>query len=206
MVDSIGSASDALGIRSDVVFFGRPYFTADTAGFALVRAGARSVEVAFEREYLDPPSVNATVSLEESVQAASAAEAVFAQDIRHLVTGASVRGFTILLDKPAPSDLRFSWTAFAVKGAKTFESEASDSSEETVQPAPLEVPASPDSPQTESPEPEVVSVPERAPELEPGAEPEQIFVPQEEVPPLETISETAGEASEDDAHEEPLPL
>ncbi len=38
------------------------------------------------------------------------------------MTRKSVHGFTILLNKPAPGDIGFSWTAFAVKSAKLFTS------------------------------------------------------------------------------------
>ncbi len=52
------------------------------------------------------------------------AQAYFDEDIRYLVTKKSKSGFTIFLNKKAPRELEFSWVALAVKGGKTFHSEA----------------------------------------------------------------------------------
>ena len=49
-------------------------------------------------------------------------QSIFTNDIRHIVTGKTVRGFTIVLNKPADIDIEFGWIALAVKNAKIFES------------------------------------------------------------------------------------
>ncbi len=138
-VDQISSVSDYLSLMSDTEFIGRPYFTKDTAGFAVVKAGSREVEVTFDREYLEQPIVNTTISFDAasstdstgSPQAATSTmpvggnnieEQIFSNDVRFLVTNKSEKGFTILLNKPAPTDVPFSWTALAVKSAKVFSS------------------------------------------------------------------------------------
>jgi hypothetical protein len=123
VIDSVSALEDAIKFASDTIFFGRPYFTTDTAGFAVVKAGSRRVEVIFDKDYLEQPIVNATVSLDgmsDTSQSAAAAEAFFTNDIRYLVTKKTLHGFTILLNKPAEQDTQFSWIAFAVKGAKTL--------------------------------------------------------------------------------------
>jgi prepilin-type N-terminal cleavage/methylation domain-containing protein len=135
-VDSIGSATSSLSIMSDVRFFGTPYFTTDTAGFAIVKKGTKKVTVVFDKEYLEQPIVNTSISLNESTstdQSASAVEAIFNQDIRFLITNKSKKGFTITLNKPVSEDVQFSWIALAVKGAKTFESEEIKSENQNVQ-------------------------------------------------------------------------
>jgi hypothetical protein len=119
-VDHIASVNDAISFMNDAIFFGRPYFNQDTAGFAVVKSGDKSVDVAFDREYLEQPIVNTTISMENS----GSEDAIFAANVQYMVTKKSVKGFTILLNKPAPTDMNFSWTAFAVKNAHIFTSNA----------------------------------------------------------------------------------
>jgi len=136
-VDTLSSVQDGgmLNLMSDVSFFGRPYFTSDTGGFARVKAGDREVSVTFEREYLETPVVQATISVDISsdtvvvtstvdgvMVTSTLEEAIFVDDVRYVVTGVSPTGFTIRLNKPAPGDITFSWIALAVKNPKLFES------------------------------------------------------------------------------------
>ena len=130
-INTVNALGESITFNSDTIFFGRPYFTSDTAGFAVVKKGEREVVVSFDREYLEQPIVNASISLNETTDASkdiADAEAIFGNDIRYLITKKTVKGFTILLNKGAINDTQLSWTAFAVKGAKTFESVLSVSS------------------------------------------------------------------------------
>ncbi|MBI4128896.1 MAG: hypothetical protein HY460_02485 [Parcubacteria group bacterium] len=132
-IDSIGSNGDAISILSDTIFFGRPYFTTDTAGFAVVKQGEQSVEVAFEREYIEQPIVNATITHDTDAKASGEEasrlrdeenaflSALFENGISYAIVRKSEKGFAIVLNKPAPTDIAFSWIALAVKGAKTFQ-------------------------------------------------------------------------------------
>jgi hypothetical protein len=104
---------------SDTVFIGRPYFTKDTGGFAVVPKGSKSVYVAFDRDYTDTPIVNASISLEDT-DATTTGDAILKGDVRYIISNKSVHGFTIRLNAKAPEDIRFSWIALAVKDAKTF--------------------------------------------------------------------------------------
>lgn len=123
-VSSIGALESAIYFASDTIFFGRPYFNSDTGGFAEIRQGARKVEVVFEREYLEPPIVNATISVDK-IEGGSETieELIFAGDIRYLVINKSTKGFAIILNKPAPINIGFSWIALAIKDAKVFSSQ-----------------------------------------------------------------------------------
>jgi hypothetical protein len=121
-VASIGAASTTVDVLSDATFFGRPYFTGDTAGSAVIKMGARKVDVVFDRDYIDTPIVSATIALETSSSSPDLEEMIFNQDIRFIVTRKGVHGFTVLLNKPAPGDMGFSWIALAVKNAKLFTS------------------------------------------------------------------------------------
>ncbi len=107
---------ELVSMMSDVEFFGTPYLNKDTGGFAVVRSGDRSVDVVFDKDYLEQPIVNVTITLED----AEDAEAIFRDDIRYVVTKKTTHGFRILINKDAPSDTKFSWTAFAVKSPNVF--------------------------------------------------------------------------------------
>ncbi|MDO8604008.1 MAG: hypothetical protein Q7K40_01180, partial [bacterium] len=172
-VNTISSvSSDEVTFSSDTIFFGRPYFTTDTAGFAVVKKGSREVTVTFDREYLEQPIVNASISLNETADTATdttKAEAIFGNDIRYLITKKNAKGFTILLNKPAVDDTQFSWTAFAVKGAKTFESALSEPTS-VVTPAPAEPIPTPVASEP-APEPAPTPASEIPPTTEPTAEP-----------------------------------
>jgi hypothetical protein len=119
-VDSIGTASTTIAMLSDVEFFGRPYFTSDMGGTAVVQKGSRSVDVIFDREYLSQPTVSATIALESSTTTDTKVleQAIFDADVRYLVTQKSTHGFTILLNNPAKEDITFSWIALAIKDGK----------------------------------------------------------------------------------------
>ncbi len=145
-VDTISSSANLTSFITDTMFIGRPYFTTDTAGFARIKDGDREVRVTFDREYIEQPIVNATISLDEDPQLLttqdpteftalqnsrqSVIDKIFNGDLRYIIVDKSTKGFTIILNKPATADIDFSWTAFAVNGAKTF----------TAQPQPLVAP------------------------------------------------------------------
>jgi hypothetical protein len=120
-VDYIQSDSTTtVSFMSDTVFFGRPYFNEDVAGFATIKKGQKKVEVNFSREYIDQPIVNASISLEGDSD--EDIDKVLNSDIKFIVAKKTVKGFTIILSKPASSDIKFSWVSLAVNGAKTFTS------------------------------------------------------------------------------------
>jgi len=124
-IDTVSSLNDAIKFANDTIFFGRPYFNSDTAGFAVIHQGATSVDVTFDQPYLDQPIVNASISINDSSNTAAVIDAessIFSNNVQYLVANKSVNGFTIIINKPAPTDIPFSWTAFAVKGTKTFDS------------------------------------------------------------------------------------
>jgi hypothetical protein len=122
-VDKIGSNTEVLSLIGNVEFFGRPYFTTDTAGFAIIKSGSKKVNVVFEKEYLEQPIVNTTISINDSSTDADLdVDSVFRNDIRYVITNKSVHGFTIVLNKTNERDIQFSWIALAVRNAKTASS------------------------------------------------------------------------------------
>lgn len=137
------------------VFFGKqaefslpPLFNKDTAGFAIIKQGARKVDIVFEKPYITQPVTSASISFEdiiipanevtpESIQALSEADAqaFLDQGITYIITNKTARGFTIRINKNAPQDIRFSWTAFASKDPSIFESVVDGL---IIEPAPIE--------------------------------------------------------------------
>ncbi|MDO8530143.1 MAG: hypothetical protein Q7S10_01940, partial [bacterium] len=206
-IDSLGANGNEIAFMSDTLFFGRPYFTTDTAGFAIIAQGERKIDITFEREYIEQPVVNATISIDRQENASAQQaleEAVLGTDTRFVVTNKHAKGFTILLNRPAPTSIPFSWIALAVRGAKTFtlipSSQAEPSLPPTLEPAlepvfpettaePATDPVSPEADSVlpaadEEPAVENATSPEPAPASE--SEPE-VIVPSEPVsePPAE---------------------
>lgn len=123
--------------HGDINFEGRPTFNKDTAGFAQILKDADNVEVEFEREYAAIPLVNVSITLDNMVDEASQSaleKQILDTDIRYIVTRRTNKGFTIKLNKLAPIDLKFSWTAVAVQQPKTFVSKLNSI------PSPLPIP------------------------------------------------------------------
>jgi hypothetical protein len=119
------TTNGALIVYGDVSFIGRPTFNKDTAGFAVVKKGQRKVNITFEKEYLAPPVVTANLVWDiddETISVADQLNGFFIPMTNFVITKATTKGFSILLDEPAIKDAKFSWIAIAVKDAKTFES------------------------------------------------------------------------------------
>ena len=122
ITNKILASGDILSIMSDTDFVGRPYFTKDTGGSALIKKGSRSVDIKFDRDYIETPIVNATVAFNEVSTSDSESDSFFNNDIRFLITNRSTHGFTIKINKAASENISFNWTALAVKNAALFTS------------------------------------------------------------------------------------
>jgi hypothetical protein len=217
-VDSISSLQDAITIASDTFFIGRPYFNADTGGFAVIRAGDRSVRVRFEEPYATPPVVNASFSFAQNdPQAVLAEQAVFGNNLSVAITERSEQGFIITLNRSTTVDLTLNWIALAISGARTIMSNGEETAAPVILPPPP--PSSSGSSgnnneeeeeelQEEEPVPE--EVPEEVPpatEEEPVEEPEAPVEEPTEPPPEEPAEEPVTEepqAAEVPPAEEPV--
>jgi hypothetical protein len=187
----------AVTFGGGVEFTVPPLFNKDTAGFAVVYEGDRRVEVVFEHEYAVEPVVNTTITFENDDDVTDdIASAYFDADMRSVVVDKSTTGFTILLNKAASRDIRFSWTAFAVKDPSVFESVFEGLEIETPEPepqpepSPLEEPTPVEAPVegetvVEEPAPESTPVEETVPSEEAVTPPAE--EPQTETPPAETV-------------------
>jgi hypothetical protein len=110
-----------------VVFNTPPLFNKDTAGFAIIKAGSKNVDIVFENPYIAQPVVNTSISFEDTDDITKNmtdqdADQFFNQDIKSLVTNKTINGFTIRINKTSDKEIRFSWNALAVQDPKVFES------------------------------------------------------------------------------------
>jgi hypothetical protein len=129
IIDGLTSFGSDAQFISSVTFNGQvefilpPLFNSDTAGFAVINEGAKKVEVIFDTPYIAQPIVSTSISFEEGDNMTDEeAQQFLDENISSIVTDKSQNGFTIVINKDAPRDIRFSWTAFVVKDAKIFES------------------------------------------------------------------------------------
>ena len=133
-LNSIKSLSDAITFQDDVVFGGHLIVTSDTAGFATIEQGLQKVTVTYDKEYLETPIVNISLTINEdpAIGQDSDAQALWQQkeqaaitelssdSYKYFVSDNSTTGFTIYLTKPLGVDVTFGWTAIAVQNGKLF--------------------------------------------------------------------------------------
>jgi hypothetical protein len=100
-----------------------PLFNKDTAGFAIIHQGDKKVRIDFDQPYATTPVVTSTMTFEatDNIDDTSAAD-LFNANIQYIVTGKDQTGFTIIINKAAPQNIRFSWVALGVRDAKVVES------------------------------------------------------------------------------------
>ncbi|MDZ4245619.1 MAG: hypothetical protein U1D67_00695, partial [Dehalococcoidia bacterium] len=122
-----------------------------------ITAGADSVTVLFATSYGSAPTINVTPTMQAGNDGAG--NSILTGDVRFVVQGVSGSGFTIKLNKAAPADLVFSWTALAT-GGNQFTSTAPASS------TPVEAPAA-----SPTPTPAPSATPEPSPSATPAASP-----------------------------------
>lgn len=102
---------------------GTPTFDKDTAGYAIIKKGNQSVAVDFDAKYDDPPVVTASLFVQpykDSEVRAAAEDLLLISDVKYVVTNVTEKGFEIMMDRIADSDIPFSWHALAVHNPKTF--------------------------------------------------------------------------------------
>jgi len=126
LFSSIVEFFDKVIFRKNVEFEGTATFNKDTAGYAKIKEGTRSVKISFEQEYAQAPIVNVSVYLqhiEDKDLREATEELLLASDVKFIITNVSTSGFEIKIDRDADADVPFSWQVIAVKDAKMFESQ-----------------------------------------------------------------------------------
>lgn len=139
---SIAEFFDQVIFHSDVSFEGRPTFSSDTGGFAIIKKGFAAVHITFDKEYAQTPVVVATITLDalSPTPQISTIPAVLSDNVSFVITDRSTKGFTIQLNKTATTDISFSWTALAINNAKTFTGNTQTTTK-NVQPTPTSLPS-----------------------------------------------------------------
>jgi hypothetical protein len=119
----VSATGEKITISSPVEFVLPPVYNKDTAGYALIKQGDKRVRIEFTQPYVATPIVNIsmTFEVEDDIDDSEAA-ILFSDDIRFIILSKDQTGFTILLNKPATRDIRFSWNALSVKDPTIFES------------------------------------------------------------------------------------
>ena len=132
--------------HADVSFLGRATFNSDTGGFAVINAGALEVVVNFDKEYQNIPIVIGSPDTA----------------VLYSITDVSTKGFKIKLTQVEKHDIKFSWTATAVKDAKTSVGTAPTPTPKAGTPIPTEIP-------TVSPTPSPSMIPTDIPSVTPSS-------------------------------------
>lgn len=135
IVTKLAEFLDNATFHKDVVIEGTTTFNKDTAGYVVVKKDRDHVDVLFGKEYQFDPVINASligVKLNQSEfdqqvsngdcnasAGISACEEkldkdLFSKNIQFILTKRSSKGFSIVLNKNADSDMNFSWTAIQV--------------------------------------------------------------------------------------------
>ena len=131
--------------RGDVDFQGRPTFNKDTAGIAVIKKDADTVEVTFDKEYSSMPIVSASMAFEDVTvtegtngdeHKQSLEQKIFDQGYTFIISRKTTKSFIIRLNKPAAEDVTFSWTALSIKEAKKIQSSKSATGKSIPTPTP----------------------------------------------------------------------
>jgi hypothetical protein len=131
--------------HSDVNFLGRATFNKDSGGFAIITSGTQEVGVNFTNEY---PSIPIVTGSPDTA-------------VLYAITDVTTKGFKIRLNQVAAQDVKFSWSAVAIKEAQTATSATAMPS-----PAPSGTPTP-----TPTPAPSSTPVPTASPTPTPSATP-----------------------------------
>ncbi len=98
----------------------------NTGGYALIKTGTKEVRINFDKPFTQVPVVTASAIWDiDSNTLASMKELTnyFLPEQSYIVADVTAEGFSIVLYSPASTDLKFSWNALLVRGAKTITNE-----------------------------------------------------------------------------------
>jgi hypothetical protein len=120
---TIAEYFDTVIFHKDVNVLGRATFNSDTAGFAVIPTGARQVDITFDSEYAAPPVVTTTPLWDTDQSTLGVMKELgmyILPEQNYIIADVTTKGFTIILEEAAVTDLKFSWAATSISGAKTF--------------------------------------------------------------------------------------
>jgi hypothetical protein len=179
--------------KGEVSFEGRPTFNKDTAGFAVIRKGERKVDVVYDKQYANNPIVTANILWDIDKDTASITNDLIGFYIPkwdYVIAASNTKGFSIILEEPAVTDLKFNWVAVAVKDAKTdYSATTSGSLSPSIVPiSPVSItPTPPLSTPTTKP---IDSSPQPTVQITINVSPTTIFSPTPTIAPIDSITPT----------------
>lgn len=107
---------------NDIEVSGRVTFNKDSGGYAKIAKDATRVDVVFTKEYAQQPVVSVSLTADQVTLADGTKEDIkikeqrlFTAGYNYLVSNLSTKGFTIVLNKKATEDLKFTWNGVAIK-------------------------------------------------------------------------------------------
>ncbi len=122
IINGLATFFDAVVFKKDVTFEGHQTVGNDTAGFATIKKGDKSVDIIFTKDYDSLPAVNASIiadKVEDPHEQSQQDKDLLSQGIQYAIVHRTKTGFTIMLKDVALTDIHFSWSAVAVKETST---------------------------------------------------------------------------------------
>jgi hypothetical protein len=119
---AIAEYFDTVIFHKDINVLGTATFNSDTAGLAVIPAKANEVNVVFDKEYAASPIVTASPLWDTdqgTLDVMNQLGTYILPKQDYIIANVTTKGFTIILEQPAVTDLKFSWTATSVANAKT---------------------------------------------------------------------------------------
>jgi len=110
--EGVTEFKDKAQFKKEVTLERAPVMGSDAAGKVTVRKGEQSARINFAQNYNKVPYVQANWYFENQVNN-ELRKNIFNNDIRYIISNVDKSGFEIELNKAAPNDLSFFWTAFS---------------------------------------------------------------------------------------------
>ncbi len=119
--------------KSNATFEGPVTFSSDMGGSVVIEKEKDKAEIKFNKEFEELPLLNASVSFEEQkdeegnvIPSDELQKDYFKEKYEYIIVNKSKKGFDIVLNKKALTDLTFTWTAIRVKDPINIQSRKPD--------------------------------------------------------------------------------
>jgi hypothetical protein len=111
-------------VEGNVSIAGDVAFNTDTVGTAVIEKGKKTVTVTFATAYKETPRVGISIDIDQlekekgetdtvwNLRQEKLENTILNGELRFIVTRKTNKGFVIKLNKNAPENIQFSWTAF----------------------------------------------------------------------------------------------
>ncbi|HWY79148.1 MAG TPA: hypothetical protein VNW29_02205 [Candidatus Sulfotelmatobacter sp.] len=128
IVNGIADFFDSVIFHKNVTFLVKPTFPNDLGGNAIIKKGDVSVAIHFTNDFEQIPIINTTIVDTVAETQNQTANSILTQAYTFIVIKRTKHGFIIQLNKPASSDITFSWSALSIKDPNTTQSDGNNNS------------------------------------------------------------------------------